>query len=65
MLTARGDTNAERQPALYWFLRTQTLCQDSELLCDFRFVRHQNDAGDGWERLQTWAAAAGATPGSC
>ncbi len=31
------------------FIRTQTLCQGGQL-CDFRFVRHETDAGDGWER---------------
>ncbi len=31
------------------FIRTQTLCQGGEL-CDFRFVRHETDAGDDWER---------------
>ena len=34
------------------FIRTQTLCQGGEL-CDFRFVRHQTDAGDGWERTKS------------
>ena len=33
------------------FIRTQTLCQGGEM-CDFRFVRHQTDAGDGWERTK-------------
>ncbi len=31
------------------FIRTRTLCQGGDL-CDFRFVRHKSDAGDGWER---------------
>ena len=31
------------------FIRTETLCQGGKL-CDFRFVRHDTDAGDGWER---------------
>ncbi len=34
------------------FIRTQTLCQGGDL-CDFRFVRHQTDAGDGWERTKS------------
>ena len=34
------------------FIRTQTLCQGSEM-CDFRFVRHQTDAGDGWNRTKS------------
>ena len=34
------------------FIRTQTLCQGGEL-CDFRFVRHQTDAGDGWNRTKS------------
>lgn len=34
------------------FVRTQTLCQGGEV-CDFRFVRHATDAGDGWERSQS------------
>ena len=34
------------------FIRTQTLCQGGEM-CDFRFVRHQTDAGDGWERTKS------------
>ena len=34
------------------FIRTQTLCQGEEL-CDFRFVRHDTDAGDGWERFKS------------
>ena len=31
------------------FIRTKTLCQGGDV-CDFRFVRHETDAGDGWER---------------
>ncbi len=31
------------------FIRTETLCQGGNV-CDFRFVRHDTDAGDGWER---------------
>ena len=31
------------------FIRTKTLCQGGDL-CDFLFVRHETDAGDGWER---------------
>lgn len=31
------------------FIRTKTLCQGGDF-CDFRFVRHNTDAGDGWER---------------
>jgi len=31
------------------FIRTKTLCQGGDL-CDFRFVRHKDDAGEGWER---------------
>ena len=31
------------------FIRTETLCQGGER-CNFRFVRHETDAGDGWER---------------
>ncbi len=34
------------------FIRTKTLCQGGDL-CDFRFVRHQTDAGDGWERTKS------------
>ena len=29
------------------FIRTETLCQGGKR-CDFRFVRHATDAGDGW-----------------
>lgn len=31
------------------FIRTKTLCQGGDL-CNFKFVRHKTDAGDGWER---------------
>ena len=31
------------------FIRTKTICQGGDV-CDFRFVRHTSDAGDGWER---------------
>lgn len=34
------------------FIRTQTLCQGGRV-CDFRFVRHETDAGDGWERSKS------------
>ena len=34
------------------FIRTQTLCQGGEM-CDFHFVRHATDAGDGWERTES------------
>ena len=34
------------------FIRTQTLCQTGGF-CDFRFVRHASQAGDGWERSQS------------
>ncbi len=34
------------------FIRTKTLCQGGDL-CDFRFVRHRTDAGDGWERAES------------
>lgn len=34
------------------FIRTRTLCQGGDV-CDFRFVRHQTDAGDGWERTKS------------
>jgi len=30
-------------------IRTETLCQGGRL-CNFRFVRHETDAGEGWER---------------
>ena len=31
------------------FRRTQTLCQGGDC-CDFDFIRHETDAGNGWER---------------
>ncbi len=34
------------------FIRTKTLCQGGDL-CDFYFVRHETDAGDGWERSRS------------
>ena len=34
------------------FIRTKTLCQGGDF-CDFRFVRHDTDAGDGWERTES------------
>ena len=34
------------------FIRTKTLCQGGDV-CDFRFVRHDTDAGDGWERSES------------
>jgi len=34
------------------FIRTRTLCQGGDL-CDFLFVRHETDAGDGWERTKS------------
>ncbi len=34
------------------FIRTETLCQGGEQ-CDFLFVRHDTDAGDGWERFNS------------
>ena len=34
------------------FIRTETLCQGGDV-CDFRFVRHDTDAGDGWERSKS------------
>ena len=34
------------------FIRTKILCQ-SGAICDFRFVRHETDAGDGWERSRS------------
>ena len=34
------------------FIRTRTLCQGGDF-CDFRFVRHKTDAGDGWERSKS------------
>ncbi len=34
------------------FIRTKTLCQGGDF-CDFLFVRHKTDAGDGWERTKS------------
>lgn len=34
------------------FIRTKTLCQGGDY-CDFHFVRHKTDAGDGWERTES------------
>ena len=34
------------------FIRTKTLCRGGDV-CDFRFVRHTTDAGDGWERTKS------------
>ena len=34
------------------FIRTQTPCRGGEL-CNFHFVRHETDAGDGWERSKS------------
>ncbi|MBR1496536.1 MAG: L-2-amino-thiazoline-4-carboxylic acid hydrolase [Oscillospiraceae bacterium] len=34
------------------FVRTETLCQGGKL-CNFRFVRHETDAGEGWERSES------------
>ncbi len=34
------------------FIRTKTLCQGGDL-CDFLFVRHDTDAGDGWDRAKS------------
>lgn len=34
------------------FIRTRTLCQGGDC-CDFDFVRHSTDAGDGWERTKS------------
>ena len=34
------------------FIRTKTLCNGGDL-CDFRFVRHETDAGDGWQRSKS------------
>ena len=34
------------------FRRTGTLCQGADR-CDFDFVRHATDAGDGWERTKS------------
>ncbi|MCR5716717.1 MAG: L-2-amino-thiazoline-4-carboxylic acid hydrolase [Lachnospiraceae bacterium] len=34
------------------FKRTKTLCQGGDV-CDFFFVRHKTNAGDGWERSES------------
>jgi len=34
------------------FKRTQTLCQGGDC-CDFDFIRHKSDAGNGWERSES------------
>ena len=34
------------------FIRTRTLCQGGRF-CDFRFVRHDTNAGDGWQRSRS------------
>ena len=34
------------------FIRTKTLCQGGDC-CDFKFVRHATDAGEGWERAKS------------
>ena len=34
------------------FKRTKTLCQGGDV-CDFLFIRHKTDAGDGWERTES------------
>ena len=34
------------------FVRTETLCHGGKR-CDFRFVRHDTDAGDGWARTRS------------
>ena len=34
------------------FIRTKTLCHGGEY-CDFRFVRHDSDAGEGWIRFKS------------
>ena len=34
------------------FRRTKTLCQGGDC-CDFDFVRHDTDAGNGWERSES------------
>ena len=34
------------------FIRTETLCRGGKQ-CDFRFVRHRTDAGDGWQRSKS------------
>ena len=34
------------------FIRTKTLCRGGDC-CDFLFIRHDTDAGDGWERSRS------------
>lgn len=34
------------------FIRTETLCQGGAL-CNFRFVRHETEAGEGWQRTKS------------
>ncbi len=34
------------------FIRTKTLCNGGDF-CDFLFVRHETDAGDGWKRSKS------------
>ncbi len=34
------------------FKRTKTLCQGGDC-CDFDFIRHETDAGDGWNRTKS------------
>lgn len=34
------------------FIRTKTICNGGDI-CDFRFVRHDTDAGNGWERSKS------------
>lgn len=34
------------------FIRTQTLCQGGTM-CDFRFVRHETEAGRGWKHTDS------------
>ena len=34
------------------FIRTRTLCQSGDV-CDFCFVRHETDAGNGWQRTKS------------
>ena len=34
------------------FRRSKTLCQGGDC-CDFDFIRHKTDAGNGWERTKS------------
>lgn len=34
------------------FIRTKTICNGGDI-CDFKFVHHDTDAGDGWERSKS------------